>query len=69
MTPMRKKKKNENMINEFNERINSSHTVGNNKRRMILGNLRDSKSEKVENLIDLEDGGENKINSPTNFTN
>jgi len=63
------KKKHENMINEFNERINSSNTVRNNKRRMTLGNMRDSESEKVENLIDLEDGGENKINSPTNFTN
>ena len=65
----KKKKKHENMINEFNERINSSNTVRNNKRRMTEGNLRDSESEKVENFIDLEDGGENKINSPNNFTN
>ena len=66
---MRKKKKHENMINKFSKRINSSNTIRNNKRRMTLGNLRDSESEKVENLIDLEDVGENKINSPNNFTN
>jgi hypothetical protein len=58
------KKKHENMINEFNERINSNNNVKNNNRRMTVGNLRDSESEKVENLIDLEDGGiENKDNN------
>ena len=57
------KKKHENMINEFNERINSNNNARNNNRRMTLGNLRDSESEKVGNLFDLEDGGENKNNN------
>jgi hypothetical protein len=57
------KKKHENMINEFNERINSNNNVRNNNRRMTMGNLRDSESEKVGNLFDLEDGGENKNNN------
>ena len=57
------KKKHENMINEFNERINSNNNVRNNNRRMTVGNLRDSESEKVGNLIDLEDGDEKKNNN------
>jgi hypothetical protein len=58
------KKKHENMINEFNERINLNNIARNNNRRMTVGNIRDSVPEKAENLFDLEDGGiENKDNN------
>ena len=58
------KKKHENMINEFNERINLNNIARNNNRRMTVGNIRDSVPEKAENLFDLEDGTiENKDNN------